>query len=140
VVPGFWFAWTCGIGVTILEFQLFNLFRSGLSSIRINWMSDMCTLQLATELKEGSTPLFVSVLQHSMVREVTSHPRWITCRRTGGNRVEATLNSTNIVVVIMFRAITMSVIGKRSGAVENTTAGMADGNAIDDKYAAFLCE
>jgi hypothetical protein len=74
-----------------------------------------------------------------MVFDITGHPHRIARRQTTGNRLKATFNSTNVVVAIMIRAVTVSVVGESYWAVENATAWMANGNTINDKHAAFLC-
>jgi hypothetical protein len=53
--------------------------------------------------------------------------------------LQAAFNGTNMMVAIVTRAVMMPIADKRYFTVQNAAAWAADGNAIDDEHATFIC-
>jgi hypothetical protein len=75
-------------------------------------MSDMSALQLAAKLEKGTAPLLVLFLKRSMDLYIASQPCWIVWGRTGGHRLQAAFDGTNMMMAIMIRAVTMPIAGE----------------------------
>jgi hypothetical protein len=102
-------------------------------------MSDMGTLQLAAKLEKGTTPLLVLFLKCGMVLYIASQPRWIIWGGTGGHWLQAAFDSTNMMVAIMVRTITMPITRECCLTMQNATAWVTYGDAIDDEHTTFIC-
>jgi len=53
--------------------------------------------------------------------------------------LQAAFNGANMMMAVMTRAVMMPIAGERCLTVQNAAAWAADGNAIDDEHATFIC-